>query len=38
MKRIVAVTLLMLSFAAVALADGSGPPPKSTATKPAVVL
>ena len=31
MKRILAVTLLLMSFASVALADGSGlPPVKST--------
>jgi hypothetical protein len=38
MKRIIAVTLLLMSFASVALADGGFPPPKSTTTKPAVVL
>lgn len=38
MKRILAVSLLLMSFASVALADGSGPPPKSTTTKPAVVF
>ncbi|MCU1300422.1 MAG: hypothetical protein JWQ87_706 [Candidatus Sulfotelmatobacter sp.] len=37
MKRILGVALLLVSFASVALADGSGPPPKkSTTTKPAV--
>jgi hypothetical protein len=37
MKRILAVTLLLMSLASVALADGSGPPPKGTPiTKPAV--
>jgi hypothetical protein len=36
MKRILAVSLLLLSFASVALADGSGgwPPDPKTATKP----
>lgn len=28
MKRILAVTLLLMSLASVALADGSGPPPE----------
>jgi len=38
MKRVLAVTLLLMSFVAVAFADGSGPPPKGTTTKPAVVF
>jgi hypothetical protein len=42
MKRALAVTLLMISFASVALADGSGgaPPPaqQTKPRKPAVVL
>jgi hypothetical protein len=37
MKRIVAVAFLLLSFASVALADGSGPPPPTnTGAKPHV--
>jgi hypothetical protein len=36
MKKIFAVALLLMTFASVALADGSGPPPKSITTKPAV--
>lgn len=40
MKRILAVTLLLMSFAAVALADGPGLPPIKTVKppKPAPVL
>ena len=39
MKRILAVTLLFMSFASVALADGSGlPPVKSTKPPQAEVL
>ena len=39
MKRVLAVTLLLMSFASVAFADGGGLPPKGTApTKPIVVL
>lgn len=34
MKRALAVALLLMSFTSVALADGSGPPPSSTANKP----
>ena len=34
MKRAFAVTLLLLSFASVALADGPGMPPTGSATKP----
>jgi hypothetical protein len=40
MKRALAVTLLLMSFATVALADGSGLPPAHTTTnspKPATV-
>jgi hypothetical protein len=36
MKRIFAVALLLLSFASVALADGSFDPPAGKATKPPV--
>jgi hypothetical protein len=38
MKRILAVVLLMMSFASLALADGGGLPPKGTTTKPGLVL
>jgi len=34
MKRIFVVGLLLMSFASVALADGSGDPPKGAAIKP----
>jgi hypothetical protein len=34
MKRIFAVTLLLISFASVALADGPGFPPTGSTTKP----
>jgi len=34
MKRAFAVTLLLMSFASVALADGGGMPPTGSATKP----
>ncbi|MGD0990833.1 MAG: hypothetical protein ABR874_23770 [Candidatus Sulfotelmatobacter sp.] len=36
MKRILAVALLLLSFASAALADGSGDPPSSVKTKPPI--
>jgi len=35
MKRILAVALLLLSFASAALADGGYPPPRGNVTKPA---
>jgi hypothetical protein len=34
MKRILAVALLLMSFASLAFADGSGQRPPGTATKP----
>jgi hypothetical protein len=34
MKRILIVALLLLSFASVALADGSGDPPRGPVIKP----
>jgi hypothetical protein len=34
MKRAFAVTLLLMSFASLALADGPGMPPTGSATKP----
>jgi hypothetical protein len=34
MKRILAVALLLISFASAALADGSGTRPPGTSTKP----
>jgi len=39
MKRVFAVALLLLSFASVAMADGSGgePPDPGKATKPPIV-
>ena len=37
MKRILAVTLLLMSFASVAMADGPGPiPPVAKPTKPPI--
>jgi hypothetical protein len=36
MKRMLAVALLVMSFASVALADGGGPQPTGSATKPPV--
>jgi hypothetical protein len=34
MKRILAVALLLLSFASIALAEGPFPPPSGSSTKP----
>jgi hypothetical protein len=38
MKRILAVALLLLTFASAALADGSGGPTESHSRPPALVL
>jgi hypothetical protein len=38
MKRALAVTLLLMSFASVALADGPGLPPIGNTAKPAAVI